>query len=77
MKLIKTSSRSRLRSATLNTLMTIKLLSESTENFQPEEAVDKLMVMFSDLFCTFMITVLFEVTIKHQCGNKLSFFNSA
>lgn len=44
MKLIKTSRRSRLQSSTLNSLMTVKLLSESIENFNPEEAVDKWLV---------------------------------
>ncbi|KAH3723935.1 hypothetical protein DPMN_049733 [Dreissena polymorpha] len=41
MKLIKTSRRSRMKSDTLNSLMTVKLLSESIQNFQPDEAVEQ------------------------------------
>ncbi|XP_046577706.1 uncharacterized protein LOC124285508 [Haliotis rubra] len=44
MKLIKTSRRCRMRSSTLNTLMTVKLQAPSITDFDPEKAIDRWLV---------------------------------
>jgi hypothetical protein len=46
MKLIKTSRRSRLSGATLNSLMLVKLESPSVEDFDPDKIVDRWVVSY-------------------------------
>ena len=44
MKLIKTSRRTKLRQASLNNILLVKLLSPTVQNFNPQASIDKWLV---------------------------------